>query len=284
MGAGLVMGLAIGIGVVVAVLGLLRTEPEPIALQRPAAGQVRADYLPDGTPVWVIGHEDGTVDVLSGFDAHTPSNLGKLLWWCPEARGLDNPVHGSKWDEYGFKIDGPAPSGLPSWEVSLVSSRVLLGAPRVAPPIGAPIHGPPSSERQWCSGVRRRGHLPHLRRLGTLGLADRGRRVRAEWMDPAQRLPRCTGWGGSALRHRWLRRLGHRRQRRATATGHAVGRVVGLSRVVVHRPRAQRRPDRCDDDRRAALAPGLTHDAGAGAAASLPARRACALPGPLYHW
>jgi hypothetical protein len=152
MGAGLVMGLAIGIGVVVAVLGLLRTEPEPIALQRPAAGQVRADYLPDGTPVWVIGHEDGTVDVLSGFDTHTPSNLGKLLWWCPEARGLDNPMHGSKWDEYGFKIDGPAPSGLPSWEVSLVSSRVLLGAPRVAPPIGAPIHGPPSSERQWCSG------------------------------------------------------------------------------------------------------------------------------------
>jgi hypothetical protein len=153
IGAGVVLSLAIATGVVIAVLGLLRTEqPEPIVLQRPPAGQVRADYLPDGTPVWVIGHEDGTVDVLSGFDTHTPSNIGKLLWWCPEARGLDNPAHGSKWDEYGVKIGGPAPAGLASWEVSVVSSRVLLGETRAAPQLDAPVHGPPSHEREWCNG------------------------------------------------------------------------------------------------------------------------------------
>lgn len=154
IGAGLVIVLAVVIGVVIAGFGLLRNEqPEPIALQRPPAGQVRADYLPDGTPVWVIGHPDGTVDVLSGFDTHTPFNLGKLSWWCRAARAIENPMHGSKWDEYGFKLGGPAPAGLASWEVNVQGSRILLGTIRSAPPLGAPIHGPPEVERKWCMGL-----------------------------------------------------------------------------------------------------------------------------------
>jgi hypothetical protein len=150
--AGLLIGLVVVIGIVVVGANLLR-EPEPdtgFSLARPPAGQTRADYLADGTPVWVIGHQDGTVDVLSGFDTHVPFNLGKLLWWCPTARGLENPNHGSRWDEYGVKIGGPAPAGLASWEVDVQSSRVFLGAPRPAPPRDARVFGPPESERDWC--------------------------------------------------------------------------------------------------------------------------------------
>lgn len=153
IGTGLLIGLVVAIGIVVVGANLLR-EPEPdtgFSLARPPAGQARADYLADGTPVWVIGHEDGAVDVLSAFDTHVPFNLGKMLWWCPTARGLENPNHGSRWDEYGVKIGGPAPAGLASWEVNVQSSRVFLGAQRPAPPRDAPVLGPPESERDWCT-------------------------------------------------------------------------------------------------------------------------------------
>ena len=152
IGAGLLIGLVVVIGIVVVGASLLRA-PEPdtgFSLARPSAGQVRADYLADGTPVWVIGHMDGSVDVLSGFDTHVPFHLGKMLWWCPSARGLDNPNHGSRWDEYGVRIGGPAPAGLSSWDVHVQSSRVFLGAPRPAPPSDAPVSGPPEHERDWC--------------------------------------------------------------------------------------------------------------------------------------
>ena len=152
IGAGLLIGLVVAIGIVVVGVNLLR-EPEPdtgFSLARPPAGQARADYLADGTPVWVIGHQDGTVGVLSGFDTHVPFNLGKLLWWCPTARGLEDVSHGSRWDEYGVKIGGPAPAGLASWDVNVQSSRVFLGAQRPAPPPDARVFGPPEHEREWC--------------------------------------------------------------------------------------------------------------------------------------
>ena len=152
IGAGVLIGLAIAAGGVLLVANLLATdEPDiPSSLRRPTAGEVRPDYLADGTPVWVIGHQDGTVDVLSGFDTHVPFNLGKMLWWCPSARALENPHHGSKWDEYGVRLGGPAPTGLPSWEVAVRSSRVFLGEPRAGPPMGTRHHGPPEQERIWC--------------------------------------------------------------------------------------------------------------------------------------
>jgi hypothetical protein len=152
IGAGLLIGLVVVIGIVAVGANLLRG-PEPdtgFSLARPPAGQARADYLADGTPVWVIGHQDGTVDVLSGFDTHVPFNLGKMLWWCPTARALENPNHGSRWEEYGVRIGGPAPAGLASWEVTVQSSRVFLGEPRPAPPHDARVFGPPEHERDWC--------------------------------------------------------------------------------------------------------------------------------------
>ena len=149
----LLIGLAVVLVVLALGMNLLRTDEPDMSssLRRPNAGEARPDYLADGTPVWVIGHEGGTVDVLSGFDTHVPFNLGKMLWWCPSAHALDNPNHGSKWDEYGVKLGGPAPTGLPSWEVIVRSSRIFLGSPRPARPLDTPPHGPPEHEREWCT-------------------------------------------------------------------------------------------------------------------------------------
>jgi hypothetical protein len=151
-------GLALaGIGLVAAALvgvtALLRDE-EPDSVQtvrRPAPGEVRPDYLSDGTPVWVIGHEDGSVDVLSGFDTHRPFNIGKVLWWCPSAHAFENPEHGSRYDEYGLRIGGPAPTGLPAYETVVNGSRVSLGDLQGAPPPDARHSGPGELDRDWCT-------------------------------------------------------------------------------------------------------------------------------------
>lgn len=138
---------------VAGILLAVRLAAEPILLERPAPGEVRPDHLPDGTPVWVIGHDDGSSDVLLGFDPHRPFGLGKMLWWCETARALDNPHHGSKWDEYGVRIGGPAPEGLRSYEIQPDGDQLVIGALRAAPPLTTRASGPPASDRQWCLGL-----------------------------------------------------------------------------------------------------------------------------------
>jgi hypothetical protein len=146
-----------GIGLVaVAAVGLtaiLRVDESAVreTVRRPAPGEVRPDYLSDGTPVWVVGHEDGSVDVLSGFDTHRPYNIGKVLWWCPSARGFENPEHGSKYDEFGLRIGGPAPTGLPAYEIEVSGSQVAVGVLHSAPPPDAPHSGPGELDRDWCT-------------------------------------------------------------------------------------------------------------------------------------
>lgn len=154
----LILGMLLGVTVVsggiwlAANLPAEETSAEPAWLARPAPGEVRPDHLPDGTPVWVIGHQDGSADVILGFDTHTPFGLGKLLWWCETANALDNPHHGSKWDEYGVRIGGPAPTGLPSFHVEIRDDRLVIGALRPAPPTDRRASGPPEHERAWCMG------------------------------------------------------------------------------------------------------------------------------------
>lgn len=150
---GAVIGVAVLVAAVVAGANLLRSTSadEVITLLRPAAGEARPDYLPDGTPVWVIGHEDGSASVISGFDTHTPMKIGKLLWWCEELRLLDNPHHGSHWDEFGTKIGGPAPSGLPTWQHHVQGNRLVLGARQAPAQITGGVR-PQGLDRSRCFG------------------------------------------------------------------------------------------------------------------------------------
>lgn len=127
---------------------------ETTLLEPPARGEVRPDYLADGTPVWVVGHDDRSASVISGFDTHTPSGLNKLLWWCAKADAFENPHHGSKFDEYGARIGGPAPNGLGTFEVATSDDgQAAIRALRPGAPFDAPHVGPPESEREWCRSL-----------------------------------------------------------------------------------------------------------------------------------
>lgn len=148
-----------GLAVLVAALlfvALALTRPTPLgeahSVGRPAPGEARAEYLADGTPAWVIAHEGDGVDVLSGISTHIPFGVAKLTWWCPTARALEDPFHGAKWDEYGVRLDGPAPGGLISWSTQTVGDRVVIGAARPAPPMGTQPSGPSTIERDFCTG------------------------------------------------------------------------------------------------------------------------------------
>jgi len=152
----LIVGGFVLAGLAVAWATLWRDAPETQALtiEAPAPGEVRAEYLPDGEPVFFIGHDDGSGQLLSPFSTHVPQGLGKLTWWCPTARGFEDPFHGSRWDEYGVKMAGPAPSGLPTWQLAAAEDGGLALGELLDPPgLDAPVHGPPTEERTWCNGL-----------------------------------------------------------------------------------------------------------------------------------
>ena len=150
--AGVLAVAVIGVAFM-AVTSLLREEPGPLlgTVERPAPREVRPDYLDDGTPVWVIGLVDGSVRVLSGFDTHRPSNLGKVLWWCATAQAFEDPAHGSRYDPGGFNLGGPAPGALPEYETRVVGSTVEIGERGPARPHDTGFAGPEAVERDWCA-------------------------------------------------------------------------------------------------------------------------------------
>jgi hypothetical protein len=120
-------------------------------LALPDGDRVRADYLADGTPVWVIGHEDGTISVLTGFDAHqTP--LRNLLWWCETAEILENPSYGWMYDEQGAKMFGAAPTGLAAYDVTVAGGVIQVGALNGPPGLDEPSERPTPTVDMRCSG------------------------------------------------------------------------------------------------------------------------------------
>jgi hypothetical protein len=79
----------------------------------PPIGKTRATALADGTPVWIVRHNDGTVSAVSAISTHAPHGLKQLVGWCAAGRNFEDGMYGSTWDEGGDKIGGPAPTGLP---------------------------------------------------------------------------------------------------------------------------------------------------------------------------
>jgi hypothetical protein len=101
-----------------------RSGVQPISgsgiLEVPPVGGVVAANLPDGRPVFVVHHADGTVNVVDAFSTHVTYGIGKLAGWCPSSRTFEDPFHGSKWDEFGDYALGPAPTGLVTYQFSVV--------------------------------------------------------------------------------------------------------------------------------------------------------------------
>jgi hypothetical protein len=141
---------AVTLGVLVAAAVVLivmfapwRSGVQPISgsdvLEVPPVGGVVAANLADGRPVFVVHHEDGTVGVVDAFSTHVTYGIGKLVGWCPSSRTFEDPFHGSKWDEFGDYALGPAPTGLVTYEFSVVSgdqNQVQVDGPIPSHPRG----------------------------------------------------------------------------------------------------------------------------------------------------
>ncbi len=132
---------AVGLFLAAAVIGALlvggigRPAAPTVALDLPAGGETRADYLPDGTPVWVVRHDDGSIDVFSAFSTHLRVEAPKLTWWCPTSRSFEDPFSVSAWNEDGVKLGGPAPYDLSGWSATVKAGKALLGD-RTSGPVG----------------------------------------------------------------------------------------------------------------------------------------------------
>ncbi len=85
------------------------TTAEPgTVLDAGAPGEVRATYLDDGSPVFVVHSVDGMTHVVSAVG---PRAQG-LVTWCGDTRTFVETGGTSRWDEQGRYLFGPADAGL----------------------------------------------------------------------------------------------------------------------------------------------------------------------------
>lgn len=102
---------------------------EATVLPPPGEGEAVPELLSDGTPVWVVGHDDGTVSVLDAVSGHRPYGIGNLVAWCDESRGFQDPRYGSMFDERGRRRGGPAAVGLGVYETVAGGDATVTVAP-----------------------------------------------------------------------------------------------------------------------------------------------------------
>lgn len=138
------------------------------SLSVPPAGEVVADQLVDGTPVWVVRHGDETVSVIDAVSPHQPFGTGQLVGWCATSRLFEDPQWGSVFDEHGEKRAGPAPSGLGAYEVGPVADGRVVVSPPSSPRGDDGASTAPEAQGPFCYGDER-NYNP-----GTLLLHDVG--------------------------------------------------------------------------------------------------------------
>jgi len=119
----------------------------------PLAGHAEAGFLDDGTPLLAVAHADGTVTVVEAVSPHVARGVKKILGWCSSSRTFDDPFHGSRFDEYGRYLAGPAPTGLIRLSTTTLAgtpTRIRLGTPLPALPRDEPAVAPHGA---FCTGA-----------------------------------------------------------------------------------------------------------------------------------
>ena len=93
--------------------------------------------LADGTPVLVVAKHGHLPVVVEAISTHAAWGVAKLVRWCPGSNTLVD-VHGSRWDTFGAKRGGPAPSGLATFNVTRIanSGNLRVGARLPGAPLG----------------------------------------------------------------------------------------------------------------------------------------------------
>ncbi len=146
---------AVAAGVLWAVFAAFRTTEQtlsgPDVLSVPPRGDVAADFLPDGRPVFLVHHEDGTVSVVDAFSSHRAWGFEELVVWCPSTRQFVEWAHEAHFDEYGtWHSAGPAPTGLATFAFDVIArdasgdpSSIRVGEMQPPDPGGsAPVTDP----------------------------------------------------------------------------------------------------------------------------------------------
>ena len=123
------------------------------ALPVPEVGEVVAVQLADGTPVFVTQPKPGEVLVLDAVDPHLPVGQRKLLVYCGASAVFEDPRHGSRFDQWGNWLGGPAPVGLalyPSEPAADGSTVRVVGSIGTAPARDAPRGEPGVPQAGTC--------------------------------------------------------------------------------------------------------------------------------------
>jgi hypothetical protein len=142
-----------------------RTLAGPDVLAVPARGDVAADFLPDGHPVFVVHHDDGTVTVVDAFSSHRAWGFEEPVAYCPSTREFVEWAHEAHFDEYGRWVSaGPAPSGLATFAFDAVEQdpsgdpiAIRVGAIQAPDPGHSPAVTDPSRP-PFCPPVEGRSN------------------------------------------------------------------------------------------------------------------------------
>jgi hypothetical protein len=119
----------------------------------PDVGDVLAAQLADGAPVFVSQPGPGDVLVLDAVDPHIGAGVRKLLVFCRLSAVFEDPRDGSRFDQWGNWLGGPAPVGLalyPSEPTPDGHTVEVVGDRRPAPARDAPRGGPGEVQGGTC--------------------------------------------------------------------------------------------------------------------------------------
>lgn len=119
---------------VVAVVAVVAQIGQPDrVLELPDRGEVAAEYLTDGTPVFVVHDDDGTVHVVEAVSTHHPDGARNALIYCRSSGWFEELQHGEKFARDGVWLTGPAPADLPTYEVLATKDDSVQVGDRVVP-------------------------------------------------------------------------------------------------------------------------------------------------------
>lgn len=117
----------------------------------PRAGAA-PDQLADGRPVFVIRHDDGSINVVDAITS-PEERTSSVVWWCNEAKTLEDPVAGLVFDQWGRSLIPKAPGGLASYRiVESAGNTVHVDSDQAQP--AAPRDGMPRQRGSLCDSPR----------------------------------------------------------------------------------------------------------------------------------